>query len=175
MAGVPVHTARQLSRAAREAGRVGRDLRTDRRRRQGQGPGRRARSCASSRPARSRTTRCSMRSARPARARSRRRRRFGIAWLDLAAGRFSVSKPTAANRCRRARAPASPPSSCCRGASRGSRAAGATRRAAALAFRLPTPAARADDAVRHAGSARLRLRGPDARDRRGGRAAAVRE
>ncbi len=40
MAGVPVQTARQLPRASRAQGRIGRDLRADRRPGEGQGPGR---------------------------------------------------------------------------------------------------------------------------------------
>ena len=92
--------------------------------------------------------------------------RFGIAWLDLAAGRFSVlegeGRESLAGELERLR----PAELLLPEGARVDRRR-AHRRAPALAFRGGRGAARADGAVRHPGPRGIRLRGPDARDRRG--------
>ena len=99
--------------------------------------------------------------------------RFGLAWLDLGAGRFSVlegeGRESLAAELERLRPGGNPAAG-----GREARGTGAARRTRALALRARDRAPRADRAVRHAGPFGVRLRGPDARDRRGGRAAAVR-
>ena len=97
MAGVPVHVARAVPGATDPAGRVGGDLRADRR------PGARARGrssarwCASSRPARSPTPSCCpsasdrlLLAVRPG------ARRLGLAWMAVASGECWLAEVAAA-------------------------------------------------------------------------------
>ncbi len=169
--------ARHLSRATRETGRAGRNLRADRRGRQGQGTGRargRAhRDAGHALP----TTRCSMRNARRCSPQSR------PTAMPLASPGSTSAR--AASACSRARERESLASELERlrpaelllaeGTALGP-AAGLHARVVERPpwhFEQESAAARAEPAVRHARPGRFRLRGPGSGDRRGGRAPSI--
>ena len=136
--GRAVSQRRRLSREARAQGRVASRSASRSAIRRSPRARSSARWCASSRPAPSPTMRCSMQRRETLLAavrRATRRREFGLAWLDLAAGRFTVLRIR--RRCRA-----------------GSRARAAEARRAAGAARIGTR----DDSARsrHGVSARAR-------------------
>ena len=102
MAGVPYHSVDTLSRPPGAQGRVGRDLRADRRPRQVARARSSARWCASSRRARSPTTRCSSSAAKPCSPRSSRDGETASAspgWTSPPAA-SGARRPTATKRSR---------------------------------------------------------------------------
>ena len=180
MAGVPAVTARHLPRSAGTQRRVGRHMRAARRSRQDQGPD--GTGGGAHRHARHRHRRGAARGTARQRARERLRLRdgrFGLAWLDLSAGRFTVMEVAGRPMRWRLSSSVCVPRSCWRRmAPRPSAAApplrGSWRPRPPWHFDAGFRRARTHRTVRDARSRRVRLRRQAARGRGGGRAAQLR-
>ena len=180
MAGVPVHSVEAyLARLVRR-GEIGGDLRADRRSGHSQRPDGAA--GGAHRHARHRHRRCPARAAprnAARRAGAARATRFGLAWLELASGRFTVLESDRAGGARRRSSSGCGPRSCClprirRSARALVRPGHGAAHAPAVALRARERLAPAHRPAGHAGPARLRGRRAAAGDPRRRRPAAVR-